>query len=275
MGTTILIIIGVIVILYFIGRSKKSANNYQDSTKKLKKEETAKATVSLKNRPLPKTDRSSILIPKNEEILDLPQEVRGINLNLLVQIDYVDSMGNESTRPITIKQASLSINNEYYLKAYCHEKKAMRTFKLSRIENMVDIETGEAIEDIGNYFLERFNDSPVGIITKVLQDLEPQLLILVYMARADGYLRKKERKIIVDFIANKSEKDINQNLADNEIRKTYCEISDLRRMLKIMKSQPKKEKELLIEAIDRIIHTDKDIDPLEQGAFELILKKIE
>ena len=64
------------------------------------------------------------------------------------------------------------------------------------------------------------------------KELESELLILTFVARADGYLRAKEREIIMNFIINQSDNKFDKTLLENEIRRTYCESQDFRNSLK-------------------------------------------
>jgi predicted DNA-binding transcriptional regulator YafY len=66
--------------------------------------------------------------------------------NTMVYIDYANAKGFSSTRTITILGVNTSIK-DFVVTAHCHERNAMRTFKLSRIVDIVDINTGEIFEN--------------------------------------------------------------------------------------------------------------------------------
>lgn len=230
----------------------------------------------IKNRPLPKTDKSTFYVPEEEIIEDfeLPQDFDSIKLNSLAQIIYVDSKGQKSERRITIHSVSQTVNNDYIVKGYCHEKNALRTFRLTRIQQLTDMETGEIFENPSLFFIERFQDSPIGIITKIFQELESEILILTFVARADGYLRAKEREIIMKFITDASNTDLDQELLENEIRRTYCESQDFRDSLKKVSNKTVEYKTTIIDLSTDIVNTDKNPDPMELGALELMKKDL-
>lgn len=230
----------------------------------------------INNRPLPKSVKNTFHIPENESIeeVELPEEFETIKLNSLAQIAYKDAQGQNSVRRITMYSINPTIDDDYMIKAYCHERKAQRTFKLSRIKEVTDIETGEVFDNPEKYFLDRFNESPIGKITNVFQELESEILVLTFVARADGYLRKKERKIIIDYIIDKTNEHFDLDLLENEIRKTYCESKDFRESLKTLSNKPIDEKSLILNLATSIINTDKNPDPMELGALELIKKEL-
>jgi len=169
---------------------------------------------------------------------------------------------------------NLTLDDDYMIRAYCHEKKAPRIFKLSRIAELTDIETGEVFENPTKYFLDRFEDSSLGIITKCFQKLEPEILILTFVARSDGYLRKAERKIIMDFVTKNSDLDLELNLLESEIRRTYCESQDFRKALKELSTKTTDKRTEILNLSTDIVNTDKNPDPLELGALELIKKEL-
>ncbi|SFN99151.1 NINE protein [Salegentibacter flavus] len=228
------------------------------------------------NRPLPKSVKNTFHIPENDflEEVELPEEFETIKLNSLAQIAYKDAQGQKSERRITMYSINPTIDDDYMIKAYCHERNAQRTFKLSRITELTDIETGEVFDNPEKYFLDRFNESPIGIITNVFQELESEILVLTFVARADGYLRKKEREIIIAFLVNKSNMDFDLDLLENEIRRTYCESKDFREALKQLSKKTIDERTTIMDLAISIVNTDKNPDPMELGALELIKKEL-
>lgn len=232
----------------------------------------------IKENPLPISNNNSevffVAANEKEDQFDLPENVYSVPLNIIAQITYKDAQGQISQRRITMQSVSKDYDNDYSIYSYCHEKQAQRTFKLSRISKIVDIETGELYTDISKYFTERFNDSPLGRITKCFQELEAEILVLTFIARSDGFMRKKEREIIMQYIAHKSTIELDEILLDKEIKNTYCEAAKFRKVLKIINKKPLEEKQLIIETCNAIILADKKIDPMETGAFELLKTSI-
>lgn len=230
----------------------------------------------LQNRPLPNTQSSKFNVPTIETIEDhdLSYDINKIKLNTLAQISYIDAHGQKSDRRITMKSLQQGIDNDYLIQSYCHEKKSERTFKLSRISSLIDMETGEVFADPRKYFLDRIQDSPIGKITKCFQDFETEILILTFVARADGFLRKKEREIIMNFVNQKSSFPLDVKLMDDEIRRIYCDSSDFRTALKTLNKKTNAEKEIVLQLATEIVQTDKTPDPMELGTLDLIKREL-
>lgn len=226
----------------------------------------------IKNRPLPQTNLLSINIPNEDfiEETDLPEDIEILKLNSLALISYEDAKGQKSIRRVTIKNIYENHNDEYMISAFCHERNAYRTFKLSRILELTDIETGEIFNNPKEYFVERFENSPIGNVVQAFQKLEDEILILAFMARADGFLRQKERQIISNYIKNKIDGNFDNEILDNEIRKIYCESNDFKKSIKKLKNNSSFDKNTLFNSLTDIVNSDKKTDPIEIGILEHI-----
>lgn len=256
MGTTFLVsLIIIIVISYLLGNSKKSSDDKK-----------------FPQRPLPDNLKKQYYVPNDEvkESINLPQGIESVNLNSIVLLNYVDGKNQPSERRVTLKSVTNDYNNDYYINAYCHEKAGARTFKLSRIKRIVDMETGEIFESPKDYFIERFNNSPLAKITRTFQKTETELLILSYLSRSDGFMRKKEREIISDYIRKHSEEELDLLLLDDEIRRTYCDTKIFRQKINSYKEKTETQKKELLEVCEKIVATEKKIDIVEAGILETI-----
>src|SRR5690606_40885570 len=123
------------------------------------------------DRPLPDNIKLDIFISEDENVAfdNRVEYSEAISLNTLFLIEYIDAKNNISKRRITIKKL-VETKNDYLLYSYCHERKSIRSFKLSRIQELVDIETGEIIENPENYIKERIiNESTLAKLNKQKQ----------------------------------------------------------------------------------------------------------
>lgn len=64
---------------------------------------------------------------------------------LFIQIEYQDAAGVQTARRITCRDICQSGANRL-LRAHCHERDALRSFRIDRIRIVVDPETGEVLE---------------------------------------------------------------------------------------------------------------------------------
>ncbi|BEV02227.1 hypothetical protein [Novosphingobium olei] len=121
---------------------------------------------------------------ETEEIAEAPpiNEFAGAPLGLFIV--YRDSSGKVSQRRITCKRFEPERGN---LHAVCHERKALRCFKLSRIEECVIASTGEVVEaaSIISYLPE---GGPIRD-----RRLAQILTLLVFIMKCDGRAHPSER----------------------------------------------------------------------------------
>jgi len=237
-----------------------------------------KSKIYRKNRSLPELNKNlqeSIKIPEkdNQETDFVTVVDKEIPVNLLCFLHYKDVNGQESKRRILIKKI-VPWNKDNAILAYCYERNAHRTFLVSRIITLCDLETGEVIENPQKYFSDRFYSSPLGIFTDVIKIHETEILVLCFIARVDGRMVKSERKIISDYINSKSESFIDENVLDLEIKNIYCELKDFNKHIKKLKYLPEDEKKIFINTIDKLILADNKNDPMEKAAREKIISII-
>ncbi|GBF44408.1 tellurite resistance protein TehB [Leptospira ellinghausenii] len=266
--------------LFFLGNElgknseRSSESNFDSKKQDLEIQETDKHIYSNEIN-IPQISKGNISLPEqdNWETDYLIEEENAIPVNLLTLIEYVDAKNQYSKRRITIKRM-VPWANEYALLAFCHERQSHRTFKLSGIKSMCDLETGELITDPYNYLVQRFQDSPLGKWTKFLSEFEKEILILVFVAKVDGRMTARERKIIFEYANQRAQDDLDFNTVDIEIKNLYCDLKEFNQYLNKTKSLTESEKNSFIATLDSIIKADKKVDPMELAALEKIKVKI-
>lgn len=78
-------------------------------------------------------------------------------ISKLLQFDYVDSSGNKTTRKVQVVQYEAN-GNSGLIFGRCLTKKRNRSFRIDRMNNIVDQETGEVIQNI-----RKFLDTAAGL----------------------------------------------------------------------------------------------------------------
>lgn len=76
-------------------------------------------------------------------VISLPEArilARSFNVGGRYLIEYTDSSGNDSQREITVRSV-----DGITIKAVCHRRRSLRTFKADRMSLVIDTETGEAL----------------------------------------------------------------------------------------------------------------------------------
>jgi hypothetical protein len=116
-------------------------------------------------------------------------------------ITYADCNGNLSVRRVTCRKLSERAA-VLYLQGFCHERQALRTFRLDRMEEVACGATGEVFAP-GLLFFQRFTvahdgGSAVGfgLHPRLAADLRAGLNVLAFMAKVDGKVVPEEREVL-------------------------------------------------------------------------------
>lgn len=146
-----------------------------------------------------------------------------------VTIEYVNSKGQESLRTITIRAIEVSTAGHLCLKAECHAKEMPRTFRLDRIQTVIDgdgevhgkpveflreVLGDESFDDVQNFFPGRRKSKPAPSSSvdepctrkdaraEFRRDARNHARVLVAIARADGRFSDGEDTPIAEFLSN-------------------------------------------------------------------------
>jgi hypothetical protein len=215
---------------------------------------------------------------------------------LALLIEYVDASGRRSRRRITCRSVQESEEGSLYLQAHCHERNALRHFRLDRIENVTDLRTGE-IHDNATEFVrkiesfELFSDATLSNDNSELIERDRKraygrcrdgIRILVFLARCDGDYHQNERAIIADYIRSRCngygemealEYDVEELLryADRQYPNTQLFGKAIRRIAEA--GVTGRHIRLLLDHTAQLIDADGEISP-EEFEFAVELKNL-
>lgn len=195
-------------------------------------------------------------------------------LNETVAIHYRDSSGVESTRKITVKSASKAPDGGLYLNAFCHDRQGNRTFLTSRIALLADADTGESHGNPLEYFLEKLKNTDHATLWRWFKAMKSEIAVLIYVARIDGRFTEKERRVIAEFISQKTGGEVPSDKLEGDLRRTYCDEEEFQNHLDRLEVLPEKEKVALVEAAHRVAEATKDIDQDERKAVQAIVNRL-
>ncbi|WP_158511110.1 WYL domain-containing protein [Azospirillum thiophilum] len=223
-------------------------------------------------------------------------------------IDYQDSKGTLSRRRITMRE--LYTNGERtYVQAFCHERRAARSFRFDRIVEVIDLD-GEC-HDPRRFFTEALGlefptvatvSSPTKTPASPVRFEQPAprnrvagpdvrttdkpgmaqrraardgLRVLVALARADGELHPEEVEVILDYIAEQSDLcGVEMTEADRAALLPYLRRQQpgwdvLGDCLSALNTAPRIRQRLLIRYAMQLMDADGVQDPAE---FELVMR---
>ena len=117
-------------------------------------------------------------------------------MKVRLRIAYVNAGGEASERTVEVRQFG-AFDRTFLLIGHCHLRRATRTFRVDRITQCVDENTGEVITNPGEYLERKYSESPSRAWERLVAGGEYDVLrVLLYLGEADGQLRAPEKKII-------------------------------------------------------------------------------
>lgn len=179
---------------------------------------------------------------------------------------YKDAAGNETRRVIDLQGFMWEEN--FYIVAYCHLRNAQRQFSLDRIVSLYDA-SGNKIQNPKDYFLALYKQTPKYKTENALKEKTEQLSLLVFLARADGTMRKNEREIILKYL-NSQIQGLDLDAAEKRVKSLQCDLRTFNQILKNAQQWPGTEKQMLLSCVNQMYSLKKTPDPMEKAAFEKI-----
>lgn len=135
-----------------------------------------------------------------EEFEDVSPDLEGI-AGVGCIITYEDCKGAVSIRRVTCRKLS-SHSAVLYLQGFCHERGALRTFRVDRMVEVACGVTGEVFVP-GSLFFNSFavtRDGGAavgfGLHPRLSADLRAGLNVLAFLAKADGKVVPEEREVL-------------------------------------------------------------------------------
>lgn len=187
-------------------------------------------------------------------------------------ISYLDAQGRPSAREIVVSGV-----NEYLadslIKAQCLLRHANRSFRQSRIQKAIDVQTGEIIDDLAEHAINAYRNSPAGRADELFRREEAALCVLVYVARADGRMMKPERQVIINYLKTRHEdvlvddSDIDQHIKG---RWFPSDEKEFKRQVLTLAEADQKRYAHIASAAQAIVATQKTIAPAEKMALEYL-----
>lgn len=128
---------------------------------------------------------------------------------------------------------------------------------------------GNEIQNPKEYFLALYKQTPKYKTENVLKEKAEQLSLLVFLARADGTMRKNEREIILKYLDSQIQ-NLDLDAAEKRVKTLQCDLRAFSQILKNAQQWPGAEKQMLLSCINQMYSLKKTPDPMEKAAFEKI-----
>jgi hypothetical protein len=256
----ILDLVAVVVFLWV----RSSRNGEREDTEDRHIGDRAVRSSTSKSTALPETDAWDLDAYEWDERIPVTAEL---------SIHYRDINDQESHRDIaTIDFAP--VEGGVMVRAYCHSRRANRTLRASRMLTVIDRDSGEPVRNVVAYLTEKYNQSPEGKLRNAKMAFENELSVLVFVARADGKMLKKERVPIAEYLATATDGNVNIDFAQESLKAFEVNNSDFHRTTKELVNRSPEERQAIIDTAVRISELPKTPDPIAVGAVKKIEKKL-
>jgi hypothetical protein len=197
-----------------------------------------------------------------------------VALRVALRIKYRNQNNETTHRVVSVRQFDRA-NRTGLIIGHCHLRDATRTFRMDRILECVDMETGEVVDDVYAYLTEKYQTSPEYNRDQLSTEQYDVLRIIFYVGKADGQLRAAERVIIRDTCRAIAGDD---RITDDMIDEMFSGMGtpspqSFKLAVGRLQNRPHNEKMRIIDASESIIATQKEAHPVEAEAIGYLRRK--
>lgn len=199
------------------------------------------------------------------------------------RIKYTDQLSKKTEREISVKRV-YDDRGTYAINAHCMMRNANRSFLNERIQSAINLETGEMVSDVARDAIQQFATSSEGIAYEhervAMAEIGKEwsgICILMYVAKADGQMVKKERAIIAEYLkAYCPVKNISDDVLDNTIKQLGApDQREFKKLIKQIKESGDMAKlKMLLDCAGKIVGTGKTAAPFERAALEVLQQAV-
>jgi uncharacterized tellurite resistance protein B-like protein len=126
---------------------------------------------------------------------------------------------------------------------------------------------GNRIAEPQKYLFDLYINSPEYKLGLLFREKEEELTIMIFVAKADGTMRKNEREVIVEYV--KLVSDITDDGAIHEsVKKLQVDLSGFNKVLKNAKRWTDEDKSVVLDWVIKVYSVKKSHDPIEEGIFK-------
>lgn len=193
-----------------------------------------------------------------------------------VRIRYVDGNGARTERVVDVR-AFEPQGRDGLVIGHCHFRNATRTFRFSRMERVVDEETGEIIQDLQSLLNAEWEASPEPVLDKLYQQHRDILKLMIFMAKADGAVRAAEVSVIAKHCVELTgDQRITADLVKDLLRSVDVPtITSFTRIYNSLRRDRPDDAARAAQACRAIVATQKKVSPAEQAVLDILDKPLQ
>ncbi len=191
-----------------------------------------------------------------------------------LEIEYTDIEDQFTSRRITTQY--IGTPSEKMVSAYCHLRRANRSFRNERIEGAVDCVSGEVIDDVWEWLYKKHAESVEATVRQMIEKEKAIALALHFVARANGVFSAKKKAVVAAALrAISRDERIDDDYATRFVDSVKLPtIIDYRRALKTIAKGDVYKRLVIAKCIEQMIATRKRPNAIETMAVEEMVKTI-
>lgn len=250
------------------------------------------------SRPAPRfPDGLAAKLPDEDAADEIPEKSEtdsrlGFAEGQTFAIEYEDAKGDLSERRISVLSITKGANHIPCLMAMCHERQAVRQFRIDRVLTIIDLD-GEIHEPPTDFLVENFGMDPAFAEASEtgevdLPDIQAAIAreaarkdrwehikrtvywdmkALAGLAWSDGSMHPDERGVIVDHCLSLSAHfDLNEDEHERLfklVKRQYPSVGAVERAIEEIWQLPEDRRNLFLAACARLVEADGVVDPSE------------
>lgn len=192
-----------------------------------------------------------------------------IPVRAIFQLKYRDGNGSETHRKVSVRNFDRNHLGGMFI-GHCHLRGATRTFRVDRVIECIDIDSGEIVEDLSDYLTKRYESSPEFTAKKLLDSDYDTLRVLLYVGKADGQFRKAEKQIYLDVCKQISS---DSTLTHESIEELIGDVDDMsitafKQAIGRLSKKSKETQQIVFDAAEKMLATQKTVHAVEQEATD-------
>ncbi|NLD39106.1 MAG: hypothetical protein GX654_19780 [Desulfatiglans sp.] len=185
-------------------------------------------------------------------------------ISIPIGMKYIDAQGTVTNRQVEVNKIFRSDDHSRYFSGFCFLRENHRTFREDRIEEIIELDTGE-IHPKPHTFFDRY-----GIFNSIkMEELQIIIHILSYLARADRKFLDDEKQIISNIISQYCTGE-QKNLVENYAFNHKVTKNDFINEASKLEYMHEKVIEYICIKAEKLIKIDGKITLKEQELFDLL-----
>lgn len=260
-----LLIIGAFIFADKVGRAKRK----HKEALRLDELRQRRGTVEL-TRPLPGPEQYA-REPRDHFEGGHWEVVESFSVAANLHIKYRDGAAQITERSVQVRSVGDYLGNPT-LVGHCRLRNQPRTFRLDRILECFNEDTGEVVSDAYEHLQSIYESSPAGSLDAIWDREFDALRVLYYIAKADGRLMPREREVMASYCRAVSGDD----RIDAELIRAYVDsfgtpsLNTYKIAVGRVAKRPEAEREAVREAAHVMLAHRKKMSAVERDALDYI-----